>query len=214
MSCQTGTISGRRLRWRLRRPLSRQRGRTGRRIANMFGYAPGGWDGCGQWSGHPWSVLPPSHPEVDSRGSACRGGLRGAEMGFAWMPEDGRQASGDVDLDDDTASWRYGRGNDRSRAGSPGPLSAAVRGSVPGQESVPRSVSVRHRTGRHAQGKDHRPVLASLAAAGLRSLRRAHGSRSGVSEALTGGTDSRHQPERRMAGRGAHAASWPAAPPR
>src|SRR5258708_37955397 len=148
----------------------------------MFGYEPGVWDSCRRWSGHSCSVLPPSHPEISSRGSACRGALGGAEMGFAWLPEESRQASGDVDLDEDDTSWRYGHGRDRSRPGYRGPLSAPGRGSVSGQAAV----LVRHRTRRHAQGKGHLPALARLAVATLPALRRATASPGGVRAASTG----------------------------
>jgi hypothetical protein len=113
-------------------------------------------------------------------------------MGFAWMPEGSRRASANGTVDDDTG-WPYGRGGTRTRAAYRG------QGSPSG-----------HRTGRHAQAKGRRPVLASLTVGRLQSLSRARG----TSEAPAGGTEARGQPDRRMSGRGAHAAAWPAMPPR
>jgi hypothetical protein len=126
-------------------------------------------------------------------------------MGFAWMPEGSRRASASGTVDDDTG-WPYGRGGTRTRAAYRGQGSPSGLGRGGGRSWA----AAGHRTGRHAQAKGRRPVLASLTVGRLQSLSRARG----TSEAPAGGTEARGQPDRRMSGRGAHAAAWPAMPPR
>jgi hypothetical protein len=130
-------------------------------------------------------------------------------MGFAWMPEDSRDGSGNGTVDDDTG-WPYGRGGGRIRAAIPRQRSPVGHGRVGGRPSAPAG----QRTGRHAQSKGRRQVLASLTVAPLHSLSRVRGSRRGNSGTLAGEAEVQDQPARRMAGRGAHAAAWPAMPPR
>lgn len=96
MSGQTAMICCRKLRWLTPPMLSEQRGRTEQSIGNMFGYESSTWSGLVRWSGHSLSALRPSHPGNVRRGFACRGSLGGAEMGFAWMPDDRRDGSGPV----------------------------------------------------------------------------------------------------------------------
>ena len=184
---------------------------AGRSIGDMFGYSRAPGSALSRWSGHPSSVLPPSHPGIVRYAAAVRAAaLGGAEMGVASMREDTRRASGNVELDDDGASWPYGRAGDRTGAAYPRQRSP----SGPGRVGERGSASAGHRTGRHAQNKGRRPVLASLAVTRIQSLSRARASRRGAGETLAGEPELRNQPDRRMAGRGAHAASWPAMPPR
>jgi hypothetical protein len=129
-------------------------------------------------------------------------------MGFAWMPEDSRHASGDGDMEDGP-SWPYHPGGDRGHAVIPQQRSPFRRGSLSGRS--PASAGLR--AGRHAQSKGRRAALARFAVTRLQSLSRRRGLRD-ASDGPAAEAGLRHQPERRMAGRGAHAASWPAAPPR
>jgi hypothetical protein len=142
------------------------------------------------------------------RGGVCRG-TRGTTMGFAWMPEGSRHTTDGGTVDDDTG-WPYGGGGNRPGAAYP------VRRSRSAQSRAGGGVwaSAGHRVGRHAQAKGRRPVLASRTVTRLQSLNRSRGFRRSIAETPAGESEVRHQPDRRVAGRGAHAAAWPAMPPR
>ena len=90
-----------------------------------------------------------------TRRTACRCAVGGTKMGFAWMQEDSRRASGPVAADDDTG-WPYGR------RGSPLFRQSRAAGRV--------WAPAGQRPGRHAQTKCRRPVLAGLTVARLQSL--------------------------------------------
>jgi hypothetical protein len=125
---------------------------------------------------------------IGRRGRAGRGSLGGAGMGFAWMPDEGADAHGELYRDDQRAAGRYYR-------------------------SVSPRAALRSQAGRHAMSHSHRPRLASFGVAGLVPLGR---SRSGLSESRRALNHlNRSQNDRpvgpedrdyRGAGRGAHAA--------
>jgi len=117
-------------------------------------------------------------------------------MGFAWMPDEGADAPGELYRDDQRAEGRYYR-------------------------SVSTRASLRSQAGRHAMSHSRRPRLASFGVAGLVPLGRARGALSGSRRALShlnrSHLDRAVSPDDgdyRGAGRGAHAARPTSVPPR
>jgi len=106
-------------------------------------------------------------------------------MGFAWMPDEGADAHGELYRDDQRAAGRYYR----------------YRG-------ISRRAALRRQAGRHAVSHSQRPLLASFGVASFVPLGRSRGALSGSRRAL-GHIDPDVSPEDREykgARRGAHAA--------
>lgn len=131
-------------------------------VAHIFGYARDTWTGPAGGSGQPGPCAATIATGMGRCSTtACRGSLGGADMGFAWAPDDDQLPA--ADQPGRLAEGRhYYRGGDRVRPASGRRTVSGHRAASPGRQPG----------GRHASDSGQRPGLASLRVAGLSLLAR------------------------------------------